>query len=95
VRPWSTARLLDPATNLRFGTYYLAQALRQFDGNLVHALAGYNAGPSRIAAWSSPVAPEDSELFTERIGFTETRDYVRIIQRNAAVYRALYGEVVQ
>ncbi len=91
VRPWSTARLLDPAINLRFGTYYLAQALRRFDGNVVHALAGYNAGPGRIATWTSPGTAEDPELFTERIGFTETRDYVRIIQRNAVVYRALYG----
>lgn len=95
VRRWKTANLLDPAINLRFGTYYLAQALRRFDGNVAHALAGYNAGPSRIATWSSPDSAEDPELFTERIGFTETRNYVRIIQRNAAVYRALYGGATQ
>jgi soluble lytic murein transglycosylase len=91
VRPWTTQRLLDPGTNLKFGTYYLAQAIRRFDGNVVHALAGYNAGPNRIPSWSNEKTAEDPELFTERIGFTETRDYVRLIQRNAAVYRALYG----
>lgn len=91
VSAWNSTRLYDPEMNLRFGTYYLAQTLRKFDGNLAHALAGYNAGPNRIAAWSTPSSEADPELFTERIGFTETRDYVRIIQRNAAVYRALYG----
>lgn len=91
VRPWNATKLYDPDLNLRFGTYYLAQTLRKFDGNLAHALAGYNAGPNRIATWSTPGSEADPELFTERIGFTETRDYVRIIQRNAAVYRALYG----
>ena len=35
-------------------------------------------------------------MFAERISFVETRDYVRIIQRNEEIYRALYGpEVVQ
>lgn len=91
LRPWNSTRLYDPNTSLRMGTYYLAQTLRKFDGNLAHALAGYNAGPNRIATWATSASAEDPELFTERIGFTETRDYVRIIQRNAAMYWALYG----
>jgi hypothetical protein len=34
---------------------------------------------------------DDPEVFAERISFVETRDYVRIIQRNEDIYRALYG----
>jgi soluble lytic murein transglycosylase len=34
---------------------------------------------------------DDPELFAERIPFVETRDYVRIIQRNRELYRSLYG----
>jgi soluble lytic murein transglycosylase-like protein len=30
-------------------------------------------------------------MFAEWIPFVETREYVRVVQRNAAVYRALYG----
>jgi soluble lytic murein transglycosylase len=33
----------------------------------------------------------DEELFAERIPYRETRDYVRIVQRNQEMYRALYG----
>jgi soluble lytic murein transglycosylase len=91
VRRWNSAKLYDPETNLRFGTHYLAQTLRKFEGNLAHALAGYNAGPNRVGTWSTPESETDPELFTERIGFAETRNYVQVIQRNAAVYRALYG----
>lgn len=94
VRPFTPEKLYDPTVNLRFGTHYLAQTLRRFNGNLIHALAGYNAGPNRIARWSTPATEDDPELFIERIGFTETRDYVRLIQRNAAVYRVLYGGMV-
>jgi soluble lytic murein transglycosylase len=32
----------------------------------------------------------DPELFTERIPYVETRDYVRSVVRNRAFYRILY-----
>ena len=32
----------------------------------------------------------DPEVFAERIPFVETRGYVRVIQRNQELYRALY-----
>ena len=91
VRGWHTDQLLEPGTNLRFGTWYLAQSMRRYDGDLTRALAAYNAGGSRIRLWATGPAAADSELFVERIGLRETRDYVRIIQRNLAFYRMLYG----
>jgi len=90
IRRWSTDQLLDPATNIRLGTQYLAAALRRFEGDLPRALAAYNAGPSRVGTWATGAAASDPELFVERITITETRDYVRIVQRNLALYRALY-----
>ncbi len=90
VRGWRVDHLDEPALNLRFGTFYLGQVLQRFNGDLVRALAAYNAGPGRVPLWSFGRAAEDPELFIERIGFKETRDYVRTIQRNVALYRALY-----
>ncbi len=89
---WSSDRLLDPSMNIRIGTQYLAATLRQFDGDLNRALAGYNAGPSRVMGWAAGPAAGDPDLFVERITFAETRDYVRIVQRNVAAYRVLYPE---
>jgi soluble lytic murein transglycosylase len=91
VSNWTAEALLDPATNIRFGTYHLSAILRRFEGDLTRALAAYNAGASRVPTWNSRNDPTDPELFIERIGFQETRDYVRIIQRNLTLYRALYG----
>lgn len=90
VRGWRADHLDEPALNLRFGTFYLGQVLQRFNGDLIRALAAYNAGPGRVPVWSVGRAADDPELFIERIGFRETRDYVRIIQRNLALYRALY-----
>ena len=43
-----------------------------------------------LARWSSRTGVNDPELFAERIPFVETRDYVRLVQRNAEFYRMLY-----
>jgi len=88
---WSAEALLDPATNIRFGTYHFAAILRRFEGDMARALAAYNAGASRVTTWNGAGATRDPEAFVERIDIRETRDYVRIIQRNLTLYRALYG----
>ena len=45
---------------------------------------------SRVTRWAAKGGMDDPELFAERIPFTETRDYVRVVQRNAQMYRELY-----
>ena len=65
------------------GTKYLNRVLRKFKGNIVYALAGYNAGPSRVDKWRRD-ADEDWGMleFIEGIPYSETRNYVRKIIRN-------------
>jgi soluble lytic murein transglycosylase len=88
---WSPSLLFDADVNLQLGSSHLAAATRQYD-DIVKVLAAYNAGGSRVERWSKkPSASEDAELFAEQIPFVETRDYVRIVQRNAEMYRVLYG----
>ncbi len=81
-----------PEVNLRMGARYLADLLKRYDGAADLALAGYNAGPSRADRWRRELGhARDAEAFRERIPFDETRHYVQVVLRNAAVYRALYG----
>ena len=81
--------LYDPAINIRLGTTHLAALLRR-TSNLERVLAAYNAGESRVARWITKAGASDPEIFTERIPFVETRDYVRSIVRNRAFYSTLY-----
>jgi soluble lytic murein transglycosylase len=76
--------------NLELGTTHLSSSLRR-ETPPERALAAYNAGASRLARWVRRPGSDDPELFTEWIPFTETRDYVRLVTRNAAMYRAIYG----
>ena len=87
---WSPAVLFDPDANLQLGTAHLAAMVKEY-GSLPRVLAAYNAGGSRVDRWSKKAGASDPELFTERIPYTETRDYVRIVMRNMQVYAALYG----
>lgn len=86
---WYPALLLDPDANLQLGTAHLASYFKQY-GALPRVLAAYNAGGSRVTRWVAKPGANDPELFAERVPFAETRDYVRIVQRNAQVYRTLY-----
>ncbi len=85
----SRADLFNPAVNIRLGVAYFRERLERA-GSLPAALAGYNAGESRVAMWTQALAPLGDELFIELIPYTETRDYVRRITANAMMYDKLY-----
>lgn len=88
---WDPILLYQPDVNLDFGIGHLAQDMTKFEWP-ERALAAYNAGADRVARWRSiRGVDQDPEVFVERIPFAETRDYVRRVLRNLAVYRSLYG----
>ncbi|MDQ6691014.1 MAG: transglycosylase SLT domain-containing protein [Gemmatimonadota bacterium] len=89
ITPWTAEMLYDPATNIKLGTTHLSALMRKYP-EVVKALAAYNAGESRVQKWSTKTGAGDPEVFTERIPFVETRDYVRTILRNRAYYQSLY-----
>lgn len=78
--------IFDPETNIMLGTAYLRQLLDQWNGDLVRALASYNAGPGRVKDW---LQHEDQYLFIETIPIRETRDYVKKVLYNYYVYSEL------
>ncbi|HEX5634036.1 MAG TPA: transglycosylase SLT domain-containing protein, partial [Gemmatimonadales bacterium] len=86
---WDPVLLYQPDVNLELGTAHLRELLDR-QGHVVEVLAAYNAGSHRVARWRTKVGADDPELLAERIPYVETRDYVRIVQRNRALYRALY-----
>jgi soluble lytic murein transglycosylase len=91
LRRPSTARLHDPDLNIRLGTRYFSDLLIRFGGQEDKVLASYNAGEQRVDSWMSEGNYADSAEFVETIPFSETRNYVKIIYRNYAFYRWLYG----
>ena len=90
ISGYTDESLYDPAVNIRLGTQHLS-GLFKSTPQVERVLAAYNAGESRVAKWIQKAGANDPELFTERIPFVETRDYVRSIIRNRAFYSRLYS----
>jgi len=87
---YKTDSLLDPTINIELGTKYFREMVDHFGGQVEYALAAYNAGSSRVETWRSSGSYRDIEEFVESIPFTETREYVQAIVRNAEVYKRVY-----
>ena len=90
LRHFSSSQLFTPEINLQLGTRYFREMVDRF-GTFEYALAAYNAGSNRVDDWLGQGKYRDPQEFVESIPFTETREYVQAILRNANVYRQLYG----
>jgi soluble lytic murein transglycosylase len=92
VRSFDDDLLEVPEINLRMASVYLRDLLRRYHGVDDLALAAYNAGPSRADRWRRQWGSGgDRDAFREAIPFDETREYVKLVLRNASMYSRLYG----
>lgn len=91
IEDFDPEMLYHPEINVHLGTRYVAQHLDEFDGSLPSVFGAYNAGEHRVRWWSAYPEYGDDAVFAERIPFRETRDYVKILTTNHAVYEGLYG----
>jgi soluble lytic murein transglycosylase-like protein len=67
--------VLDPVQSINGGAKYLKQQLDAFGGDVVKALAAYNAGPGAVKRFGG-VPP-----------YAETQNYVKAVQAHAATFR--------
>lgn len=84
-------QLTDVQTNIKMGTWYLAYLLKEYHGNKVLALAAYNAGRGHVDSWIEEYGWEKNFSEIEKIPFTETREYVKIVLLNEQQYKHLYS----
>ena len=90
MAPPSNDQLFDPDINLTLGAQYLKQLLDRYSNNWFKAIAAYNAGEGAVDRWEKEIATDDIEEFVERIPYTETRGYVKLVLRNHRIYQKLY-----
>jgi soluble lytic murein transglycosylase len=78
--------LFDQETNIRIGVHYVEQLLEQFSGNVMHAIASYNAGPTAVGSWIVLHRGRSQDEFVELIPYQETRQYVKRVLRSYREY---------
>ena len=80
--------LLEPAKNLPLGAATLEELVQRFDGQVLLALAGYNAGPGAARRWL-PSRALEADVWVENRPSTETRAYVQRIMWHSVVFQWL------
>ena len=83
--------LREPETNIRYGTWYLAELEDEFKGNDVLALAAYNAGRGNVHEWIEKNHWSENFSVVDEIPYAETRDYVKRVLHCREKYSELYG----
>ena len=73
--------LLDPDTNIRYGTRYLREELDQYNNDLDEVLASYNAGGGRANAW---------RMYGEALP-SQTVYYISNVKKVQDMYSKIYG----
>lgn len=81
----------SPATNIRYGAFYLRWLLDYLGGDTELVIASYNRGQGYIKRLfqSDYVAGSKDELYRE-IDSLETREYLQRVMMNYEVYKQLY-----
>jgi len=106
--PYHPDRLYAPAYNATLGTTELTRLAEQFseagmENPLPLVIAGYNGGPEAVGRWLNQWTPDDEaselwgdparvDLWSEFIGYSETRKYVRRVLGFLQTYRLVYGD---
>lgn len=90
VSAQDAARPKYPPSSYRMGAFYLLRMIERSAGNLVYALASYNAGPGNLDKWRRQFPNHGHDAFIDAIPFEETRNYVRRVLGNYAAYYSLY-----
>ncbi|MDR1488420.1 MAG: lytic transglycosylase domain-containing protein [Holosporales bacterium] len=86
--------LFNPEKNITIGSSILDRFLKKYKGNLILAIAAYNAGEGNIASFQKSIAKlrNLSELdMIELIPFKETRLYVKNVLYNMSVYQKIFS----
>ena len=89
-RDYSVETLSEPEKNIQYGSWYLAQLMKEFHGNKILALAAYNAGRGNVEEWMVQNGWDYDFNDVTAIPFKETELYVKSVLRHEGIYRKLY-----
>ena len=78
--------------NITIGSKYFYELVKHYNGSIILAIAGYNAGPRNVKKWLKDYGdPRKNEIdfinWIESIPFNETRNYVQRVIENYIIYQ--------
>lgn len=95
AEPLTFDDLYDPEANIRFGSYYLAQCLDRYGGDVATAAAAYHSGWGTVDDLLADSAYSADGVTLHTFPFEQMNLYVTKIRRSYAAYQRIYGEETQ
>lgn len=90
ISNYSENKLNDPDTNIKIGTWYISSLKKEFNNDMILALASYNGGRGNVKEWLDKKQWTGEHATIEQIPFPETRKYVEKVLENYKKYRWIY-----
>jgi soluble lytic murein transglycosylase len=92
LQGFSADKLLEPATNIRLGTGYIAELSEQLDAHPALVIAGYNGGHGNVSRWLEARGDLPLDLWVEDIPYGQTRKYTKRVLASFWTYSWMYGQ---
>ena len=92
LKNFTAEQLNDPAVNIDMGCWYLKHLYGEFNGNETAVITAYNAGLTNVQDWLAAGTWDGSSAHLDQIPYSETREYVRIVQENRTYFRGLWEQ---
>lgn len=86
--------LFDPATNIRYGSWYLGYLLRRYDGDMKCSTAAYHSGQGTVDGWLQDPACSSDGRTLEVIAGKNASSYVNRVLEYYEKYEQLYAELI-
>lgn len=93
--PLASEDLYSPELAIALGAAYLHELLQEFGGARHMAIAAYNAGEPVARLWRNYCFTPEPEEYFSKVGYKETRDYLRKVSGSYYRYQQIYGGRVE
>lgn len=91
LEPLKEGQIPGPRDSIEAAACELEHLLELFDGQLPLAIMAYNGGSAAVKRWLERSGDLPMDVFVEKAGFAQTRNYVRRVTKSLVRYRTLYG----
>ena len=67
AKQYGVTNIYDPAQNIEAGVHYMADLLKEYDGDEAKALAAYNAGPTAVHKYGGVPPYDETQKYVKKI----------------------------
>lgn len=88
IEPFEPDMIYDPEINIEIGCWYIARLIADNNGELINAVAAYNAGEGNVRQWQKELGKDVLEI--SDIPFPDTQKYVTKVLGYYENYQKIY-----